>query len=519
MSARSTVLKDGKTQPVAPLTGTSRRNLLLTFRSGALATAVGYSVNLALLPFVLHRVGPELYGAWATIAALLAVGGLADAGVRTEIVRRVGAANGAQDDDALVASVHQGVTLLSVLVGTVCLAGLAAAPVIRSFAFPGGVPGYGGGEVDSLVRATIALLGVTILANGYFGVLRGMQRGDVETRAVAAGILAGAVTTVTAVTAGWGLWALFAGSAAQSAVAFGWQWLGTRRLVPALHLRLVRLSGVGMRGYLALSGLALLAQVSDVIDNQLDKLVLSHVVGSSAVASFQIGTSLVLQAKVLAVLPLAPLLVAIAELRGRNHQKMEQLERVMVKATAVLTSVILGGLFVFAPAFLSLWLGPGQGPAGLAARLFVVAMAINLSAAPLAFHAFGEGWHRLAATGAVANMVVNGVLSVSLTLAVGFNGALYGSIAGNLVGAAVFFALMRRRMGTSWASPPVGALTVGVSAAALAVFVGAGQVHTWPTLAASAGVYGAIVLAACVAVERLPLAWLLGRGPVERSPA
>jgi O-antigen/teichoic acid export membrane protein len=519
VSARDTTLNDGTTKPVGPLTGTSRRNLLLTFRNGALATLVGYSVNLALLPFVLHRVGPELYGAWTTIAALLAVGGLADAGVRTEVVRRVGAANGAGDDGALVMSVHQGVTLLAVLAGTVCLAGLAVAPVIRSFAFPAGVPGYGGSEVDSLVRATIVLLGLTILANGYFGVLRGMQRGDVETRAVAAGLIAGAGTTVLAVTAGWGLWALFAGSAAQAALSFGWQWRGTRRLVPALHLRLVRLRGVGIRAYLALSGLALMAQVSDVVDNQLDKLVLSHVVGSSAVASFQIGTSLVLQAKVLAVLPLAPLLVAIAELRGRNHERMEQLERVIVKATAVLTSVILGSLFVFAPAFLSLWLGPGQGAAGLATRLFVVAMAINLSAAPLAFHAFGEGWHRLAATGAVANMVVNGVLSVSLTFAVGFNGALYGSIGGNLVGAAVFFVLMRRRMGMNWAPPPMGALTVGVSATALAVFVGVGNVHTWPTFVASAAVYGAIVLAACAAVERLPLASLVGRAPVEPRPA
>ena len=518
MNARSTILEDGKTEPVGPTTGTSRRTLLLTFRSGAIATAVGYSVNLALLPFVLQRIGPELYGTWTTIAALLAVGGLADAGVRTEVVRRVGAANGARDEEALVASVHQGLTLLAVLVGSVCLAGLAAAPVIRSFAFPGGVPGYGGAEVDLLVRATIALLGVTVLANGYFGVLRGMQRGDIETRGVAAGLVAGALTTVAAVAVGWGLWALFAGCAAQAAVAFGWQWCATRKLVPALRLRLVRLTGVGMRAYLALSGLALLAQVSDVIDNQLDKLVLSHVVGSSAVASFQIGTSLVLQAKALAVLPLAPLLVAIAELRGRDHERMQELERVIVKATAVLTAVVLGGLFVFAPAFVGLWLGPGQGPAGLAARLFVVAMAINLSAAPLAFHAFGEGWHRLAAAGAAANILVNGLLSVSLTLVLGFNGALYGSIAGNLVGAAVFCGLMRRRMGTSWARPPMGALTVGVSAAALAVFVGADKVHTWPTLVAGAAVYGAIVLVACVAVERLPLTWLLGRAPVVPGP-
>jgi hypothetical protein len=234
------------------------------------------------------------------------------------------------------------------------------------------------------------------------------------------------------------------------------------------------------------------------------------------VASFQIGTSLVLQGKALALLPLVPLLVAIAELRQRDAARMEALFHLMARAGLVLGSVVLGAVFVFAPAFVRLWLGHGPAIAGAgnAARLFTLAVALNLVSAPLAFRAFGEGWHTLAAAGSVANMVVNGGLSLALTMAVGFNGALYGSIAGNLVGTALFFVLMRRRMGERWAPPPWRALLVGTSGAGLAYLLGLGRVGSWPALVVAGALYVAVAGLACARAERLPLLELLSRRPV-----
>ena len=58
-------------------------------------------LNMAVVPIVLGRVGTGDYGAWATISSVLAVGALADAGLRTEIVRRVGVAHGRGSDAEL----------------------------------------------------------------------------------------------------------------------------------------------------------------------------------------------------------------------------------------------------------------------------------------------------------------------------------------------------------------------------------------------------------------------------------
>src|SRR5437588_1817650 len=77
-----------------PRVGTSRFTLARTFRSSAVSVATTYITSLAVLPVVLRHLGAARYGVWATVASVLAVGGLADAGIRTEIVRRVSSAHG-----------------------------------------------------------------------------------------------------------------------------------------------------------------------------------------------------------------------------------------------------------------------------------------------------------------------------------------------------------------------------------------------------------------------------------------
>lgn len=502
--------------PVGPtphprLIGTSRRTLLMALRSAALGTTVSYAINLAILPFVLHQVGADLYGAWATIASVLAIGTLADAGIRTEIVRRVAAANGGDDEAGVARAVHEGLTLLAGVAAVMISLGFVAAPVIRGFAFPNGVPGYDAASLDWLIRAIVALLAVSVLGSGYFGVLRGVQRGDIETTGRTVGVPLGAAVTIAGVAAGWSLWALFLGSAAQLLVSLGWQWVATVRLLPTMRPRFVRMGLGPAKAYLGLSSLVLLCQLGDVFDFQWDKLMLSHFVGGAAVASYVIGTNLVLQARTLAQLPLLPLLTAASELREREPARMEALFDLMGKVGMVITSAVLGGIFVFGPSFIRLWLGPEMGDAGRAARLFVVAAAINLVITPLSFRALAEGWHGLLAVSALANVVVNGVLSAVLTITIGFNGPLYGSIAGNLIGATVGLVLIRRRLGARFHAPPLRAIGVGVGAVSLAVTLGLDYAGGWASLVVRAALFGAVVGLACSRAEGLSLSSLMHR--------
>ncbi|MEA2827455.1 MAG: hypothetical protein QOG43_1894 [Actinomycetota bacterium] len=494
--------------PVAPAarsTGTSRGTLVRVFRWAAVGTVTTYAVNLVILPFVLNRIGRELFGAWATIATVIAMGGLADIGIRTEVIRRVAAANGADDEDGLAAAVHQGMTLLVGLASALFLFGMVSAPAIRAFAFPEGVAETGPASLDLLIRAVFGLLALSLVINGFFGVLAGVQRADVESMAGAAAVPLGAAATVGGILWGWGLWALLAGAVVELAVLLGWKAVAVRRLVPALHPRLVRLTRAQAASYLGLSSLVFVCQLGDVFDFQWDKLMLSRFVGTAAVSSFQVATSLVMGARVLAQLPLAPMLTAAAELRQRDPERMETLFALLGKIGAVASAVILGGVFVFAPAFIRLWLGPEMAQAGDAARLLAVAVAISVIGAPAAFRALAEGWHRLAAASAISNIVVNGTLSAVLTIAIGFNGPLYGSIAGNALGLVVILVLVRRRLGDRFQLPPWRGLAVGTALALAAAASGLGTVTTWLSLGVTAAAYAAVVAFACIRAERLPL--------------
>jgi O-antigen/teichoic acid export membrane protein len=488
--------------------GTSRRTLLMSFRGGAATAVLSLAFNLALLPIVLGTLGSRTYGAWAAVVALIAVGSLADVGVRTEVVRRVATANGRVDMPGLVRTAHEGVTIMLVVVLPVTAAGLLVTPSISSAIFPEGVPGYTADEIHLLMRILLVAMALNLVLGAFFASLKGVQRGDIEAKAQMLALPINAAVTVLAIWAGWGLWALVVAYLAGSFTVHIAQWFALRRILPRLTLRLVRLTPTAAAAYLSLSGLALLSQVGDVLDSQWDKLVLARYVGVEAVTAFHVGTTLVLQAKALALLPLAPLMVAIAELQGSDPRRSGELQRNLMKMGMVAASVVLGGVFIFAPSFIELWLGGNYDSSGDVARVFTLAVLLNLISAPIAFQAFAEGLHRVAALAAATNILVNAILSLIWTIQIGLLGAVYGSVAGNLVGTLLFLVIVRRRV-QQWNPPPMMAVLVTTGLVALMVSAGWDAFQSWWTLGTSICGF-AIVVAVCGAIaERLPVRALL----------
>ena len=298
----------------------------------------------------------------------------------------------------------------------------------------------------------------------------------------------------------------------QDVVAIGIQAVGVRRILPGLRFKVRAVPVTAVRSMVALSGMALVSQLSDVVDSQWDKVMLSRYVGSAAVAGFQIGTTLTLQAKAVALLPVVPLLVGdrgapqarprcgpsgCSTCSGprRSHSARSCSRRL---SCSPLRSFVSGST------------GPMPG-AVISAQLFAVAVACNLLAAPLAYRALGESRHRLTAIASMANIAVNAILSYALTVTIGLRGPLYGSIVGNAIGTAVFFVMMRRALGTEWRAPSWRAPLIGVVAALGGLALGLDAVSTWPMLIVGAGAFAALVGVAAIAAERLPWRDLLAR--------
>ncbi len=470
-----------------PLTGTSTGTVMKALSRGGVEYAFRIGLGLAVIPVVLHRVGADVYGVWVAISTVLAVGSMADLGVRTEVTRRVAAAWGAGDREGAKRSTREGSAILVATGGLLVVLGVVGASTISAWVFPRGVPGVTPGEIDELIRACVVLLGLGLVADGHFAVLRGVQRTDLESICRTVGEVSGSLVTILWVLSGGGLWALFTGAAVQLGADYAGRAWATHRVAPGIGFGVVRPRN--LRVWLAASGLLVTAQVSEVIDVQWDKLVLARYVGAPASAAYNVGTTLVGQAKVLALLPLVPLVAAAAELAATRPERLDRIYRRLGTASFAVGAVVLGAVVVFAPTFIRLWLGsPGLPGAALAAQVSAIAIAFNLLPAPLVMREIGSGRMGAPAAGAIANVVTNGVVSFLLTRLIGFDGALYGSIAGNVAGAVVFFGALRAQ----------GRLRMpGLRAAAAAGIVAAGawallrddRTGGWVVLAVSAFAY------------------------------
>jgi O-antigen/teichoic acid export membrane protein len=390
-------------------------------------------------------------------------------------------------------------TLLVALAGVGVGIGMLVAPLVRSFAFPAAVAGYSADELTTILRATLVIVAFALLVNGYLAILRGLQRSDIESLSTAAATLLGLAVTLIGASAGWRLWALVAGEATQVLVAGSAAIVATHRL--HVRLRLTRIDRRVVAGLVGFGGFAFASQVSDLIDTQWDRLVLSRFVGSTAVTAFTVATSAVLAAKLLALLPLTPLLTSTAELSDSEPERMEALYATLTRAHAAVTATVLSVTAVLGPAFIQLWIGAETSRGGEAVRLFAVAIAINLWVAPLATRILGSGRGMLAAAASAANVLVNGFVSFTLTMTIGFRGALLGSIAGNAIAAVLFLLLVRARAPRFFRFPRWRAYLVGLVVAVCGSLVANPGVRTWPSLFAAVALMVPAVATLCLIVE------------------
>ena len=444
------------------LVGTSRKSVAKVLRSSLVLQVVSALVGVLVLPRVLDGIGAYDYGLWATLAAILAIGQLAQSGASTEIARRVATAHGAGDREAMREAVRQGVTVLVGIATLLEIIGILLARPVVNFVFSG-VSAAERDQLTLLLIGMVTLLGVGLVGNGYFSILVGLQRRDYVMWSAVASLLVGAVATVAGVAAGFGLWALFMAQCIQLMVSWVGPVIGVRRLAPDLRFRLVRVPRAVVIGFITMPGMLMMASASDVFDSQVDKLVLTRTVNPTASAMFQIGAGLVQSSRGLVLVPLAVMLAGTAELYRSDPHRLRRLETLADSSVQAIAAITAGGLVLFAVPFVETWLGPGYGDAALCVQVLALAALINAWSAPWTYYAIGRGRYSYVLISAGVTLAVNAAATIILTSRIGLNGALIGSLAGSAAGTATARLLLLRWERRNWLSPAVRATgTVGL---------------------------------------------------------
>lgn len=421
--------------------GTSVSTLRASLGSSFLRSGLSFPLSLLLIPLTLRFIGVRDYGVWVTLSSLMALGGLADAGLRVELSRRVAQAQGAGRLDDIPRILSEGVTLLVLLAGSLTGGLLLAANVVVSTLFPE-LDGAARNEAVWLLRGLAILLFLQLVGGGYFAALPGLQRRDLENYAGLLGLVTGSLATVVGLLLDLGLAALLYGLAANITAGCAVQAMAMRRLVPS-RVRLIRLTWPATQGLLSISAFLLVVQVANLFDAQVDKILLSLFVGADAAAEYQLGATLATNIRFVALVPATLLLAGLAELAVRDPVQERVLFEVVNRVTCAVAALGFGAVVAFAEVFVELWLGPGYTRAVLAAEVLSIAMYINVVSAPLYFHLVARGQHRKVAISALIVGLSNGLCSLLLVRTLGFEGVLYGSLFGNALGTACLLLFVR----------------------------------------------------------------------------
>lgn len=429
---------------LAGRTAERHRRVALSALTSGLAWVTSVGTALVIVPVVLHHLGHERYGVFATITAIAGLVGWADLGIGNGLISEVADAEG-RDDRAAVAR--------AVSTAFFALLGLAVVLAVLFVAIYPFVPWASvfnvSGDAASGVGSAAGAFAVGVLLALPLGVVQrteiGMQEMFVASGWQALGSVIGLAGVIIAVAVGASLPYLVLAVAVAPAVALagnGSELFFRRRpwLRPALH----RVDRQTARALLRIGSFFLVLQIAVAVSYESDALVLTQILGPAAVTTFSVTMRVFLVVPAFANLVLAPLWPAYGEAisRGDAGWVRQTLGRA-VKGGLLLSVSGAAVLALIARPFIDLWAG-FRPPYLLvvAAAIWVVVMTLG---AVLAAFLNGARVIRAQIMLAVLLMGVNLGLSIAFTRWIGLSGVIWGSITAQLVvGAIVSIAVIPR---------------------------------------------------------------------------
>jgi O-antigen/teichoic acid export membrane protein len=399
--------------------------------SSGLAWVTSVVTTLVMVPVVVRHLGAERYGVFATITAITGLVGWADLGIGNGLISEVAAAEGRDDSRSVARAVS---TAFFALLGLSLVLAALFGSLYPFVPWPS-VFNVAGSAASGVGAAAAAFAAGVLLAVPLAVVQRteiGMQETFVASAWQAFGSLLGLAGVLIGVAAGAPLPYLVLAVSMAPALAMagnGRQLFFRRRAW--LRPRLQHVDRDTARRLLRIGSLFFVLQVAVAVAYESDALVLTQILGPSAVTTYSITMRVFLVVPALAGFVLAPLWPAYGEAISRGDAEwVRRTLRRAVRGGLLLSVCGAGLLFLVARPLIDLWAG-FRPPFLLiaAAGIWIVVMTI---AAVLAAFLNGARVIRPQIVLALLMMAANLGLSIAFTRWVGVSGVIWGSVAAQL---------------------------------------------------------------------------------------
>lgn len=426
------------------------------------------AVGLLLTPYIISRVGLELYGIWAFAGVLTGYFALLDFGVGASFVRYISGYHARKDIGSISRLVSTGTMfylLLSVLL--VPLVFPAMGPLTDFFGLPPGARA----EATFVLRAGVVIFFLSGAAGAFQAVQTGLQRMDITNAISAAASLPLIAGTIYALENGHGLRGLILVSASVAMLTGGLNAAAAYRLLPGLRVS-PRLASMEMFRTLFGFGFKLqFSRVADLVVFQADRLLIAYFLNVGAVGLYQLGSTVAMSVRQVPLLLVSALLPAASDLDARSeHQKLSELYLRGSKYLALTGVPAVFFAISAARPLMQAWMGPGYEDAALVVQLLGGGYLVNLLAGAGTSVGAAKGRPEFQMRAAIISGVSNLLLCAVLIQWLGFAGAALAAAVSLVLGPLYFFGRLHALLGVSTAEaakrlllPPL--LAAGVPAA------------------------------------------------------
>lgn len=476
-----------------------------SLRRNAVANVAGRGASallwVALTPYALDRLGPERFGVWSLFFALGGYVATLDLGMTSGTARFV-AVSAARGDRLGATSVLRRSLSLGAAVGLFwCIACLALrGEFVSAFHVPEILAPEVGRSLGWFALSMLAFSITQVLC----GALQGFQRLDLSNIAMVAGLAVQGAVLVGGLWMGKGLIATavaaVCGYAFAGAIAARWVMRAMRALPDAGE----GAAPVSWRELLGFGGTLQATAAFAVGQLQVGKVLLGILGQLVWVTQFELGFRVANAVWALPTLIQGAVIPAAAQASVTGAaQDLRVVYQWACRWVFALAGVALAGLWLVAPALMTLWIGPDHPEAIPIARMLAVVFAIATLAGPATAVARGGGWPALETTMIAIAFVLNLGLALWAVPHFGPAGAVLALGVSYALAGAWFLVVFHRRIAiptAPWlarmAAPRF--LLPAVAAAAVAVatsgWVISGRATALPLLAVQSIAYGLLAV-------------------------
>jgi len=349
----------------------SAMRAIVTTYSARAATLVAY---LALLPVVLHAVGPDAYGLYALTVALGAIF-QQDLGIGDATTRFIAHAHPAGDRDRMrqIAAASAGFYLAAAIV-----MGAAVAVSLTLTIGAAAVPASLGTTAWLLVVLGSANVFLLLALSPARQVLAGIGRIDEVNVALIVQAVVRVALTLAVCALGWGILAVaVADLTATLVLGVLTLWLRRRR-APAITVRLADFRWATFRELFAMSAQLMVIGLSAVVVTQIGGVLTAVLLPLAFTALFTAGQRMYLVVKeVTSSLSTALLPMAAMQERTAGADAHRTLYLSGTRYANMLMTIVLVPAALFMPVVMASWIGPTGAPAALVAQILILSLFAN----------------------------------------------------------------------------------------------------------------------------------------------